>query len=80
MVLSPFYNVIMVLFIGNSKMSYQLGQLGQTLVLPGILTSTAFSRGPVLSPSRVCLPRRSEPVLMTSLACKPCGGPPMKGG
>ena len=74
------YNVIMDLYIVNSKMSHQLRQLRQTLVLPGILSSTAFPRGPVRSPSRVCLPRRSEPVLMTSLACKPCGGPYVKGG
>ena len=42
MVLSH-YNVIMTLFIVNSKMSYQLRQLGQTLVLPGSLVNTALS-------------------------------------
>ena len=74
------YNVIKGLYIRNSEMSHQLGQLGQTLVLPGNLTNTAFPEGPVRSPSRVCRPRRSEPVLMTSLACKPCGGPYVTGG
>ena len=48
---SPYYNVIKDLYIGNSEMSHQLGHLGQTLVLPGNLTkvsSLAPSEGGVI--------------------------------
>ena len=76
----PLYNVIMTLFIVNSKTSHQLRLLGQALEPQSNLTNTVLPRGPVRNANRVFLPRRSEPVLVYPLARKPCGGSYVKGG